>query len=664
MRTFLTAMTLFLASAAFGIDIAGMDKSVRPGDDFFGYANGGWLKSTQIPPDRSNYGAFAMITEMVDRRTSDLIQNAGTTNKVGASFAAFMDQESIEKRGTDPIEPQLLEIRKLRTKKELASYLGREIRADVDPLNNTNFHTDRIFGVFVSPAFSDTSKNAAYLLQGGLGMPDRDYYLSNDKAEVALQEKYRQHIAAVLKLAGFDDVEKRAARIYDLEKKIAATHATATESEDVHKANNPWPRDSFPKNAPGMFWPLFFSGSNLDHEATIIVWHPTAVIGISKLVESESLDLWKEYLAFHAVDRMSSYLPKRFDDERFKFYGTALAGIPQQRERWKRAVTAANNQVGEAVGKMYVDKYFPPEAKKKADAMVKNIVAAFGRRIDNLQWMSPATRAKAKAKLATLYVGIGYPEHFRDYTNLLVKRDDAYGNAERAAAFDYRYELQKLGKKPDPNDWWLTPQTVNALNIPLQNALNFPAAILNPPFYDAKADDVENYGAIGSVIGHEISHSFDDQGSQFDAHGNLVNWWTKEDFAHFAEAADRLAKQYDAYEPLPGLHVKGKLTLSENIADVAGLSASYDGYRAAYGNKEAPSANGLSGDQRFFVAFAQEWRNKQRPEALRNQVMTNGHAPSEYRADTVRNLDAWYAAFDVKPGEKLYLAPADRVRVW
>jgi putative endopeptidase len=311
-----------------------------------------------------------------------------------------------------------------------------------------------------------------------------------------------------------------------------------------------------------------------------------------------------------------------------------------------------------------VQHYFPPAAKAAAQTMVKNIVAAFGRRIDRLAWMSPATRTKAKAKLSTLYVGIGYPEHWRSYAGLKITRDDALGNHQRSELFDYKASLAKLGKPVDKSEWSMTPQTVNAVNLPLQNALNFPAAILNPPFFDANADAVVNYGAIGTVIGHEISHSFDDQGSQFDADGRLLNWWTKDDFAHVSAAADRLAAEFDKYEPLPGLHVNGKLTLSENLADVAGLSASYDGYRRAYGDKPAPSASGFKGDQRFFLAFAQVWRSKLRPEALRNSLMTNGHAPGQYRADTVRNIDEWYAAFDVKPGEKLYLAPAERVRAW
>jgi putative endopeptidase len=346
-----------------------------------------------------------------------------------------------------------------------------------------------------------------------------------------------------------------------------------------------------------------------------------------------------------------------FADENFRYYGTALSGATAQRPRWKRAVGATNGALGDAVGKLYVKRYFPPAAKAAAQKMVKNIVTAFGKRIDRLDWMKPETRAKAKAKLGTLYVGVGYPDKWRDYSGLRVSRTEALANAQRASLFDYRTAVAQLGKRGDKHEWWMTPQTVNALNIPLQNALNFPAAILNPPFFDAKADPVVNYGGIGTVIGHEISHSFDDQGSQFDAQGRLANWWTPQDFAHFKESADRLVAQFNQYEPLPGVHVNGAQTLSENIADVAGLSAAYDGYRASEGGSKKK-------DQTFFLSFAKVWQSKQRPEALRRAVLTDGHAPAQYRVDTVRNIDAWYPAFDVKPGEKLYLAPAERVRVW
>ena len=672
------SLTAFIAPAAtppsksHGIDVAGMDKSVKPGDDFFAYANGTWTKTTEIPPDRSTYGVFTIVGEQADKRTADLIQEAdkakapagSEVRMIGDYYAAFMDEKAIEARGLKSIQPELDEIAAIHDKPSLAHVLGSELRADVDALNNTNFHTDRLFGLWVSPDFDNPNQNVAYLLQGGLGMPDRENYRSKDSRDATLQTKYHQHIVTVLTLAHISDATSRAAHIYDLERKIAEAHATRVDSEDVHKANNRWALSAFPAKAPGLDWADYFKGAGLSDQPAVMVWQPSAVTGIAALAGSEPLAVWKDYLAFHAIDRASGLLPKAFADENFKFYGTTLFGAPQQRARWKRAVSATGGALGDAVGKLYVKHYFPPASKAAAQTMVKNIVAAFRRRIDNLSWMSPDTRTKAKAKLSTLYIGIGYPEHWRNFSGLRITRDDALGNRDRSELFDYRASVAKLGKPVDKSSWAMEPQTVNAVNLPLQNALNFPAAILNPPFFDANAEAVLNYGAIGTVIGHEISHSFDDQGSQFDADGRLLNWWTKDDFAHFSAAADRLAAEFDKYEPLPGLHVNGKQTLSENLADVAGLSASFDGYRSAYGNKPAPTSSGFAGDQRFFLAFAQVWRSKRRPEALRNLLMTDGHAPSEYRADTARNIDEWYAAFDVKAGQKLYLAPKERVRAW
>jgi putative endopeptidase len=663
MRKLFLLAVLLSTSAALALDPKGMDPSVAPGDDFFSFANGGWFQATPIPPERVGIGTGSTMYEEASRKTAELIRNA-KGSKVSDYYAAFMDEKTIESRGPGPLKSELSAIAAIEDRSALATKLGSDLRADVDALNATDFQTDRLFGLWVSSDFANPSVNVAYLLQGGLGMPDRENYVSTDPNDVGLQTQYREHIAAVLKLAGIDDAATRASGIYDLERKIAQAHATRTESVDVQKANNPWTIAEFATKAPGLDWPAYFTAAHLASQPRIIVWHPHAVAGISLLVGSEPLDAWKDYLVFHAIDRMSNYLPKAFADERFRFYGTALSGVTQQRERWKRAVDETNAALGYDVGKLYVAKYFPATSKARVQAMVKNMVAAFSRRIDGLQWMTPATKAKAKAKLDTLYVGIGYPEHWRDYSGLEVRRDDAYGNAGRSSLFDYRAALGKLGKPVDKSEWWMTPQTVDAVNLPLQNALNFPAAILQGPFFDPSADAAENYGAIGSVIGHEISHSFDDQGSQFDAEGRLANWWTAEDFAHFSEAAARLEAQYDAYEPLPGMHVNGKLTLSENIADVAGLSAAYDGYRASNGGKEGPVVKGYSGDQRFFLAFAQAWRYKTRPEALRSSLITNGHAPPEYRADTARNLDAWYTAFAVKAAQKLYLDAGDRVRVW
>src|SRR4051812_9148368 len=652
-----------------GIDIGGMDRSVEPGDDFFGFTNGGWLKSTDIPADRTSFGAFDIIFGEVTKLPADLIAAAAKSSNpekkmVGDYYTAYLNEDAIEKRGLEPIKAQLAEIDAIKDKAELSRVLGSQLRADVDPLNATNFYTNRLFGVFISADFNDPKKNVPYLLQGGLGMPDRDNYISTDEHNKDLQAKYRAHTVTILKLANVADADAKAQRIYDLETRIAQAHATRQESGDVHKANNPWKMNEFAVKAPGIDWNNYFKSAGLSSQPMVMVWHPNAVTGISALVASQPLDVWKDYLTFRAIDRTAGLLPKAFADESFNFYTKTLYGVPQQRPRQQRAVNAASGALGDVVGRMYVEKYFPPKAKTEIQTLVKNIVAAFGKRIDALSWMSPETKAKAKAKLGTLYVGVGYPDKWQNYSGLKISPDDALGNSQRISLFDYNWSLSKLNQPVDKTEWWMTPQTVNAVNLPLQNALNFPAAILNPPFFDMNADPVENYGSIGGVIGHEISHSFDASGSQFDAEGRMVNWWTPADYEHFKAASQKLADQYAQYEPLPGLHLKGKQTLDENIADVAGLSAAFDAYRMSYGGKEAPSAKGLTDDQRFFVAFGQSWRGKMRPETLRIIVQTDGHSPDEYRADTVRNIDAWYTAFNVTPGKKLYLAPDARVKVW
>ena len=652
-----------------GIDIAGMDRSVAPGDDFFGFTNGGWYKSTEIPADRSSLGIFQGIANEVNKRNAALITEAGKSNTpeakmVGDYYTAFMDEAAIESRGLDPIKQDLSAIASIKNKVQLSGFLGSQLRADVDPLNATNYYTDRVFGLWVSADFNNPKINVPYLLQGGLGLPDRDVYLGTDDESKDTQEKYRTHIANVLRLANFSEPEAKASRIYDLEYKIAQTHATREDSGNVAKANNPWKMSDFAKTAPGMDWKAYFKSAGLASQRMVMIWHPSAIKGISSLVTSQDLDLWKEYLTFRAIERSSGLLPKAFAEESFNFNGKQLSGLRQQRPRNLRAIGSTSNALTDVVGKMYTEKYFPPRAKTEIQTLVKNIIAAFRERIDKLDWMSAETRAKAKAKVDTIYVGVGYPDKWRSYNGLKIMPDDALGNAQRVGLFNYKYQLSKLGKPVDKGEWWMAAQVVNAVNYPLQNALSFPAAILNPPFFDMNADPVVNYGSIGSVIGHEISHSFDATGSLFDAEGKYQNWWTPQDLEHFQNAARMLAEQFDTYEPLPGLHVNGKLTLDENIADLAGLSAAYDGYRAAYGGKEAPTINGLTGDQRFFIAYGQAHRGKLRPELLKSIVMTDGHAPYEYRADTVRNMDSWYKAFDVQPGRKLYLAPEARVKVW
>jgi predicted metalloendopeptidase len=431
----------------------------------------------------------------------------------------------------------------------------------------------------------------------------------------------------------------------------------------VHSAVS-WKREELAVKAPGLDWPALLDAAALNDAPVLIVWHPKAVSGLSALVAKEPLDMWKDWLAFHAIEKAASFLPKTIVDEDFQFYGKALNGTPELRPRWQRGVDFTNEALGEVVGKLYVERYFPAETKAKVQAMVENLVKAFGKRIDSLGWMSPETKVKAKQKLSTLKVGVGYPDRWQNYSQLEIVKGDALGNEQRAEVFEYRRQLLKLHEPIDRGEWWMTPQTVNAVNLPLQNALNFPAAILQPPYFDFNADAAHNYGSMGAIIGHEISHSFDDQGSQFDAAGRLANWWTKEDFEHFKAAGEALAAQFDAYRPFPDLAVNGHQTLSENIADVAGLLTAYDAYRLSLQGTADVVKNGFSGDQRFFISFGQSWRSKIRDAALRRELATDGHAPEQYRADVPRNLDGWYDAFSVHPGQKLYLEPNQRVRVW
>jgi predicted metalloendopeptidase len=654
-----------------GIDVAGMDKSVHPGDAFYEYVNGGWLNATVIPPDKSRYGVFTMLGDETRKRTVAIIQesaNAGANatddaRKIGDYYSSFIDEAAIEAKGIAPLKPQLDTIAGISDRPMLSRAIGGSLRADVDPLNNTNFETENLFGVWITQGLEDPSHNVPYLLQGGLGMPDRDYYLSKDPHMSDVRKQYQSHVGTLLKLAGFADADVRAARVFALETKIAGFHATRVESEDVHSAVA-WKREELQAKAPGIDWPVLLDAARLNRAPTFIVWQPKAVIGLSKLVASEPLEAWKDWLTFHTIEQAANFLPKVFVDEHFNFFGKALNGIPELRARWERGADYTNAAVGDAVGKLYVQRYFPPETKTKVKAMVDDLTKAFGVRIDQLTWMSPETKKKAKEKLATLIVGVGYPDRWQDYSSLEIVRGDALGNQQRAQLFDYLRNLAKLHEPVDRNEWWMTPQTVNAVNLPLQNALNFPAAILQPPFFEPAAAAAHNYGSMGAIIGHEISHSFDDQGSQFDAEGRLANWWTKEDFEHFKTASEALATQYDQYRPFPDLAVNGHLTLSENIADLAGLAAAYDAYRLSLHDKPDAVREGFTGDQRFFISFGQSWREKTRDAALRTIIATNGHAPDQYRALTVRNLDPWYAAFSVMSDRKLYLSPEARVRVW
>jgi putative endopeptidase len=657
---------------AVGVDLAGIDKSVKPGDDFDGYANGNWKKTAQIPADRASTGIFLKVFEKAEKRNAELIRDAGkghpkpgsNERKIADYYAAFMDEAAIEKNGLNPLKPELAKIDAIKDKASLASVLGGTLRADVDPINATNWDTENLFGLFVTQGLEDPSHNVPYLLQGGLGMPNRDYYLADDAQMKGYREKYQAYIATLLKLSGAKDADEKAKAILALETKIAKAQASIVESEDVHKANNPWALADFAKKAPGLDWNAYFAAAGLSGQKTVIAWQPDAIRQLSALTASEPLQTWKDWLTFHTLNHSAGLLPKAYADAQFEFYGHTLNGTPKQRDRWKRAIGATNAALGDAVGQIYVQRYFPASSKARVTQMVDNIKAAFNDHVDTLDWMSPATKQKAKAKIATLKVGVGYPETWRDYGSLEVRADDPVGNRLRAEQYEYKHQLAKLGQPVDKGEWWMTPQTVNAVNLPLQNALNFPAAILEAPFFDPNADDAANYGSIGAVIGHEISHSFDNTGAEFDAEGRLANWWTPEDQAHFKAAGQKLVEQYNAYEPLPGLHINGQQTLGENIADVSGLAIAHAAYVKSLGGKPAPVIGGLSGDQRFFLAFAQSWRTKTRDAALRAQVIGDGHSPGQFRAQTVRNLDAWYDAFKVQPGEKLYLDPKQRVKIW
>ncbi|MHA6205402.1 M13 family metallopeptidase [Dyella soli] len=660
------------ARSASGIDLGGIDHAVQPGNDFDNYANGNWKKNAEIPADRSSTGIFLQVFQKAEQRNADLIRDAGKGNPAAGSnerriadyYAAFMDEDAIEKRGLAPLQPKLKQIDAMAGKADLARVLGNGLRADVDPVNATNFHTEHLFGLFVSHGLEDATHNIPYLLQGGLGMPTRDYYLSDDKAMVETRGKYQAYIAALLKQAGVADADAKATAILALETKIAKAQVDIVDSQDIHKANNPWPLGSFAKNAPGLDWSTFFKAAGLDQQKVVDVWQVPGIKGLAALTASEPLQTWKDYLAFHALNEAAPLLPKAYADLSFGFYGQTLSGTPKQRDRWKRGVASTNAALGDAVGQLYVKKYFPASSRKQVEDMVHNILAAFDERVDHIDWMTPATRQRAKAKIASIRVSVGYPDNWRDYGKLEIRADDALGNLQRADEYEYQHQLAKLRQPVDRGEWWMTPQTVNAVNLPLQNALNFPAAILEAPFFDPKADAAANYGSIGAVIGHEISHSFDNLGAEFDAQGNLANWWTPEDQAHFKAAGQKLVEQFNAYEALPGLHVNGQQTLGENIADVSGLTIAYLAYHKSLGGKPAPVIDGLSGDQRFFLAFGQSWREKIRDAALRQRVIGNEHAPGRFRAQTVRNLDGWYDAFQPKPGEALYLDPAQRVKIW
>ncbi len=649
----------------YGFDTAGMNPKVSPGTSFYQHASGTWLSSTPIPEDKSNYGMFTLLDDRSQERTKAIILGAkgapgSEERKIADYYASFMDETAIEAAGIKPIEADLAAIAAIKDATGLVNQFA---------VNARLFRKGPVM-TYVGQDDKNPETHIANLSQAGLGLPDRDMYDAKAKQFAAVRAGYQKYLVTMLELAGVKDAAKRGAAVYALEESMAKVHWTRTANRDPQKTYNKLTLAQLAKLAPGIDWKLWLGGAGLAGQAAVNVNQPTALAGLAKLVKSEPLAVWKDYLTVHTLTATAPYLAKRFVDAHFEMFGKTLSGTPQNKDRWKRGVEEVTGALGEAVGKIYVGKHFTPATKARADQLVKNVLVAMGQRIEALPWMSPATKAKAQAKLATYNPKIGYPSKWRDYSTLEVKAGDPVGNDARATAFEYDRLLAKLGKPVDRDEWGMTPMTVNAYYNPGLNEIVFPAAILQPPFFDPNADDAVNYGGIGAVIGHEISHGFDDQGSQYDAKGKLENWWTKDDAAKFKVATNQLVAQYNAYCPVPAEGgkaaqcVKGELTLGENIADLAGLTVAHQAYQLSLGGKPAPVIDGTSGDQRFFLGWAQVWRRLYRDQEYANRLVTDPHSPSEFRTAVVRNLDAWYEAFKPAAGEALFLAPDQRVRIW
>ncbi|GAA4006740.1 M13 family metallopeptidase [Sphingomonas humi] len=640
----------------YGFDAAGMDAAVQPGDNFFEYANGTWLRNTAIPADKSGYGMFTVLDDLSKQRTRTLIEESAKdpNSRIGAVYASFTDQAAIDAKGLAPITPWLNQIKALNSRAALPSLYAEAYKNGV--------------GLPFSSGVRQDSKNPdAYIFglsQSGLGMPDRDYYLSNDARLTEIRAKYLQHLTNMLTLAGEPNAAARAQALLAFETEIAKVHWTRVDSRDATKTYNKLTLADLKKSAPGFDFARMFRDLGVTNVDTLLVSQPSALTGTAKLLASAPLGVLRDQLMVRSLNSFASVLPSQFDREQFAFYGTTLNGTPQQEARWKRGVDFTVGTLQDDVSKLYVERYFPPETKAAADELVKNVVQAMGRRIDGLTWMAPETKQRARAKLANFTTKIGFPDQWRDMSGLEVAGDDAFGNALRSRRFERAYNLNKLGKPIYRWEWGMTPMTINAYANFSMSEIVFPAAILQPPFFDPHADPAVNYGGIGAVIGHEISHHFDDQGSKYDETGRLADWWTPSDVTAFKAATDKLAAQYDAYEPFPGTKVNGRLTLGENIGDLAGLTVAYDAYKHSLNGAEAPVIDGTTADQRFYLGWAQVWRAKYREAAARQRLLTDPHSPSEQRVSVVRNLDPWYQAYKVQPGQKLYLAPEQRVRVW
>lgn len=651
---------------SWGFNMSGMDKAVRPGDNFFQYANGTYLKNIVIPSDRASFGPFIILAETARERVQAILSDAGkhpsadprtTEEKLGAFYATFLDTAQADKLGATPLKTDLDTVRGVKDAASLAHLFGQAAFGFQYAPFSLNINADD----------NNPGEYALLLHQGKLGLPDRDYYLKPDFA--AKKKAYQAYISKTLSMIDWPGADQEAAKIVALETELAKAEWSRIEMRDPVKVYNPMTVAELARKAPGVDWARFLISAGIPEAGLesrrIVVGEPTALAGMAKVLSTADYATIRSWLAFHLASDASSYLSQAFVQSSFDFYDHELEGSPQLPVRWKQAVSHTEDAMGWAIGKIYVERYFPPAAKARITELTQDVKAAFANRLAHNAWMAPATREAAGRKLQNFEIQVGYPNKWRDYAGLSVKPGDLYGNGARAIAFEWQYNLGHLDKKVDRNEWFMTPQTVNAYNDPNQVEIVFPAAILQPPFFDPKGDSAVNYGAIGGVIGHEMTHSFDDEGRQYDEHGRLHQWWTPDDVKRFQALADRYGKQYDAFEVLPGVHLNGKLTMGENIADLGGLTLALDAYHASLHGKPAPVVHGLTGDQRVFLGWAQVWRQKLREDSIRNRAVTDPHSAPEARVNLpMHNIDAWYAAFGVKPGDKLYLSPQDRVKIW
>lgn len=644
----------------FGLDLSAGNPAVKPGDDFFAYASGHWYEHFEIPPDRTSFGAFNQLDELSKQRVREIIEQAAATHpgagsaaqKIGDYYAAYMDQAAIEANGLKPAEPDLKKIEAAATRADIARLFGQPGFAS-------------LFDLDLPPDLKNPDRYSVVISQSSLGLPDRDYYLKEDPKLQEIRTRYVAYIEQMLTLGGVPEPGPKAKDIMAYETAVAKEQWPIEKRRDVDATYNPRTKKQLLEYAPGFPWQAFMDASSVGGRQDLILSELTAIHDLSELFKRTPLPTLKAYLTFHYLSDHAAYLPKRLDDARFAFYGQTLRGQPQQRERWKRAVDEVNGALGELVGQLYVARYFPPESKAKMQELVANLRASLSERIDALDWMTPETKSRAHEKLATFTPKIGYPDVWKDYSALQVRRDDLIGNVRRAAEWRWQYQVARLDKPVDRQEWQMTPQTINAYYNPLNNEIVFPAAILQPPFFDPNADVAVNYGAIGAVIGHEIGHGFDDQGRKFGPDGGLKDWWTEQDANVFKGRVDRLIHQFSAFEALPGLHVNGATTIGENIGDLGGLNMAYHAYQLSLKGQPAPVIDGLTGDQRFFLSWAQVWRAKIRDGQLREYVMSDVHSPPYFRVNgPLPNIDEWYKAFDVHAGDKLYIKPEDRVSIW